>query len=340
MPILATPILSAPGTRPIEAPPSPAVPGDPNKVILDQMCNMFGDLSSRLGNMENNLGGRLDCVESGHESRFAGIEDKIESKFTHVTAVVGGVSKKVDGLKERLDKNNLELEGRIKKVLDRKVRGDRENIPPAMRSRIRGLPLAVNGPVMPSSEALNAPSLGPGPGSRLAENYWRARRSIQLLPMTGSCIVKGALDFIENELCLGSDVCDLRPGNVVRVRPNCEGRARGEVAVTFPDIETHDLVRSSAKNLAGKSNMGMHLEITEHLRPSLRNLESVSFVLKKTVPEMKRNIKFDDAYMDLVLDVKLGEDRPWQKIRPENARAARWNPRLDEAGNQEGPLGH
>ena len=81
--------------------------------------------------------------------------------------------------------------------------------------------------------------------------------------------------------------------------------------------------------------MGMRLEIPEHLRPSLRNLESLSFDLKKTVPEMKRNIKFDDAVMDLVLDVKLGEDKPWQKIRPENAKAARRNPRLDEAGDQE-----
>ena len=148
-------------------------------------------------------------------------------------------------------------------------------------------------------------------------------------------MVKGVLDFIENELCLGPDFCVLEPGDVIRVRPNRGGKARGEVAVTFPDIETRDLVRSSAKNLAGKSSMGMRLEIPEHLRPSLRNLESVSFDLKKTVPEMKRNIKFDDAVMDLVLDVKLGDDRPWQKIRPENARAARRNPRLDEAGNQE-----
>ena len=171
VPILATPILSAPGTRPVQAPPASAAPGDPNKVLLDQMSSMFGDLSIRLGNMEKNLGGRLDVVESGLETRFVGIEDKIESKFTRVTAVVGGVSKKVDNLKDRLDRNDMELDGRIEKVLDRKIRGNRDNVPPAMRSRIRAMPLALSGPVMPSSEALNAPSQGPGPGSRLAENY-------------------------------------------------------------------------------------------------------------------------------------------------------------------------
>ena len=39
--------------------------------------------------------------------------------------------------------------------------------------------------------------------------------------------------------------------------------------------------------------------------------------------------------MDLVLDVKLGDNKPWQKIRPENARAVRRGPRLDDAGHQE-----
>ena len=46
-------------------------------------------------------------------------------------------------------------------------------------------------------------------------------------------------------------------------------------------------------------------------------------------------MKFDDAVMDLGLDVKLSDDKPWQKIRPENMRATRRAPRLDEAGNQE-----
>ena len=38
---------------------------------------------------------------------------------------------------------------------------------------------------------------------------------------------------------------------------------------------------------------------------------------------MKRNIKFDDELMDLVLDVKLNEHATWKKIRSEQAAAAR-----------------
>ena len=149
--------------------------------------------------------------------------------------------------------------------------------------------------------------------------------------------MEATLAFLDKELGLGPDFCELAPSDIQVVRPNKGGRPRGEVAVTFPDVETRDHVRSSARNLAGKTSMGIRLEIPEHLRPSLRSLESISFDLKKRVPGMKRNIKFDDAVMDLVLDVKLGDDKPWQKIRPENARAVavRRGPRLDDAGHQE-----
>ena len=58
------------------------------------------------------------------------------------------------------------------------------------------------------------------------------------------------------------------------------------MAVTFADVETRDTMRSAARNLAGKPTMGMRLEIPEHLRPSLRNLEGVSYDLKKKNPQM------------------------------------------------------
>ena len=63
----------------------------------------------------------------------------------------------------------------------------------------------------------------------------------------------------------------------------------------------------------------MRLEIPDNLRPSLRALESVSFTLKKKHPGLKRNVKFDDEVLDLVLDINLEENGPWRKIRPERA---------------------
>ena len=90
----------------------------------------------------------------------------------------------------------------------------------------------------------------------------------------------------------------------------------------FPDATTRDAVRSAAFNLAG-SNAGMRLEIPDNLRASLRALESVSYKWKKRHPGLKRNVKFDDEVMDLVLDIKIDDNATWRKIRPEQAMAVK-----------------
>ena len=69
----------------------------------------------------------------------------------------------------------------------------------------------------------------------------------------------------------------------------------------------------------------MRLEIPETLRPNLRALESMSYLLKQSNPTLKRIIKYDDEVMDLVMDVKLNESAPWKKIRPEQAIQAKKN---------------
>ena len=105
-----------------------------------------------------------------------------------------GVAKKVDGLKRRMDINDIELEGKIEKVLNKKVRGNRSSVPPALRSRIRDMPLMIGGPVTPSSE--NPPVQVQGVsshGTRTSENYWRARRGLRIWPITGSDLVQSTL---------------------------------------------------------------------------------------------------------------------------------------------------
>ena len=55
---------------------------------------------------------------------------------------------------------------------------------------------------------------------------------------------------------------------------------------------------------------------------------------------MRRNVKFDDARMDLVLDFCLDPEAgnvPWRKLRPEQARAARV--RMNEGGGAAAEIG-
>ena len=58
------------------------------------------------------------------------------------------------------------------------------------------------------------------------------------------------------------------------------------------------------------------------MQGTLKALESVSYNLKKKKPNMRRNIKFDDSTMSLVLDFNtdpLAVGSAWRRVTPEQA---------------------
>ena len=79
----------------------------------------------------------------------------------------------------------------------------------------------------------------------------------------------------------------------------------------------------------------IRLEIPYNLQPSLKALEAVSFNLKKRFPNIRRNIKFDDAEKDLVLDfcTDPDDDEPWRKVRPAQAKALKKKLAKDAGGS-------
>ena len=79
-------------------------------------------------------------------------------------------------------------------------------------------------------------------------------------------------------------------------------------------------MRGAAYNLAGQAEAGIRLEIPHHLMANFKALSSASYRLKLKYKNCKRNIKYDDETCDLVLDFKTGEDCPWKKLRPAQAR--------------------
>ena len=101
-------------------------------------------------------------------------------------------------------------------------------------------------------------------------------------------------------------------------------KLKHEAVVTFSTVEVRDIVRRAAKELAGSPEVGIRLEIPQFLQPSLKPLEAVSYSLKKKFPNTRRNIKFDDGRLDLVLDFCTDPsdvDQPWRKVRPDQAAA-------------------
>ena len=104
--------------------------------------------------------------------------------------------------------------------------------------------------------------------------------------------------------------------------PGSKSKVRGETIVVFATVEIRDAVKRAAKELAGDPDAGVRLEVPFHMQGSLKALESVSYNLKKKKPNMRRNIKFDDATMSLVLDFNtdpLAVGSVWRRVTPEQA---------------------
>ena len=69
------------------------------------------------------------------------------------------------------------------------------------------------------------------------------------------------------------------------------------------------------------------MQIPNFLQPSLKALETISYQLKQKFPRVKRNIKFNDGEMDLVLDFCTDPDRQgdWNKLLPGQAKIIKEN---------------
>ena len=136
--------------------------------------------------------------------------------------------------------------------------------------------------------------------------------------MAGGDVKKAVGTFLKQKLKLeGSFLASMGNISVVTVPFTTRSKIKEEVIVTFGTVEIRDIVRRAAKELGGDPGAGVRLEIPQFLQSSLKALESVSFALKKKHPNTRRNIKFDDERMDLVLDFCLEpseDDARWRKI--------------------------
>ena len=94
-----------------------------------------------------------------------------------------------------------------------------------------------------------------------------------------------------------------------------------------------DAVKAASRELAGDPDAGIRLEIPVSLQPNLKALEAVSYQLKQKHPALKRNIRFNDNKMDLILHFSVDPTagKPWRKLKPAQAKELK-----KEMGTREG----
>ena len=160
-------------------------------------------------------------------------------------------------------------------------------------------------------------------------------------PIEGPDLKKSLQNFLSGRLRIsGSALADMGNISIKKVFAGPKAKIQNEIVAVFATAEIRDTIRRAAKELAGDPLAGIRLEIPGHLQSSLKPLEAVSFALKKKHPGLRRNVKFDDSVMDLVLDFSVDPDggAPWRKLRPSQALAVRSKMKGgdgDEVGEEE-----
>ena len=105
--------------------------------------------------------------------------------------------------------------------------------------------------------------------------------------------------------------------------PRSKSKIHDEVSVLFNTVEVRDSVRRAARELGGDPNAGVRLEVPTWLQSNLKALDALCYALKQKHPKLKRNIKFDDDALDLIMEFNTDPDDPskkWRRVTPQKAK--------------------
>ena len=182
--------------------------------------------------------------------------------------------------------------------------------------------------------------------------YWWSRKCLKLWPIPGEgkeemgkfleLFVRTKLK-IPTGVLVDEDVKDIRRCRLTRGQ-----QAKSEALVVFADVESRDLVASYARNLApfvdaqNKPTAGLRPDVPGHLGGVHRTLVQYGYAMKKRYgPHFRRNIRFEDSDLSLVVDVcipaggKPGKE--WTTVdyqRAKEDRKANNRVNLQEQGNK------
>ena len=148
--------------------------------------------------------------------------------------------------------------------------------------------------------------------------YLEARQSVQIWPITGYVDISiGCRDFFKNQMGVPEDtVEDIEFEAIEKLHQNRRSRFSDEVLVRFRTSRTKDLIQSFAPNLASSNGKaGLRMNVPHHLLGLFKMFETHGGRLRQRFgPGLKRSIKFEDAAMSLVMDVRLPNATEWTRL--------------------------
>ena len=255
--------------------------------------------------------------------------DGIDSSMTDMLKSVAKANKNIKANAAKLDEHQAAISTNQRSIAE--MRDEMK--------KLKDYPALPPPREVPTSGSSALPPLLP---VRDAE-YDVARRSVRIWPVHGTSkeeVWNSAEFFFKRNLGLEGQVLESMIEKIDRVSIPSGPSAKLEVLVTFSSFVTRDKVMGSAAKLAtfvdkdNKPTAGLRLEVPSRLQPVFRTLFKFGQALRtRHGAGLKRHVKFDDASLSLIMNVKLPGDDHWSPVSYEMAkRNLRSRQVIDEEG--------
>ena len=309
--------------------------------------NPFSELShSQPSSTTDPIMASMQAMLTGMEGRLiiatANLQASVTVKIDGAMAAIGDLRSRVDKQDERMDGILGEVTSMVGQQVQQELKrfkdGDHGALaPPRAGSYEADFPVSValdpDLNVLPrrysssyaTALASNRPPAEPAPlskESQIKKDYWRARNALRLRPIPPGDDHAGVMNFLTEYLRLEAEVVtSLGQLKIERIPFGPKSKQKNEVLVRFGSTEARDVVKGSASNLAGNGpEVGIRLELPNHLKSNMKSLQQLSYDIKQTHPRSRQNVLYDDDSMDLVLDICLDEGLQWRRITAGQAR--------------------
>ena len=300
-----------PGDQPEPASTVPS-PSPTEKFIQEQLAALTAMISSvkaDIGRAESRTVEKIDSKVDDLAGKLDVRLSKAETDLARLGGEVATTRQQLDTMRLAAVEREKALPGMVEEILRARVPPTPSNDRQGAGRRHRPL----------TSDQARTITAGRGNND---DKYWLARRTLRLWPIPGDDDLETAVvSFLERKLmCPPARVLE-EDIEVKRVYTPPESTAQHQVLVTFATIALRDEVKSMAKNLRGQDrSIGVQIEPPDHLRSHFQAFQRLAFQLKRKNPLLRRNVKFYDTELSLIMDVKVNPESDWKSILYEQAR--------------------
>ena len=289
--------------------PSPT-PTPTEKFIQEQLAaltSMISSVKADIGRAETRTVEKID-------SKVDDLAGKLEARMSKAKTDLSRLGSEVASTRKNLEDLRLttaEREKSIPKLIEEAVTARLAARDPGTSRRPR--PLVESTPRPPQTQKSQAHE----------EKYWVARHTLRVWPVPGEDreLKSAFLEFLASKLLCPPGRVAQADFEVKRAYSPPEMTAQNQVIVTFASIALRDEIKSMARNLRGADrSVGVQIEPPDSLRSHYQAFQRLAFQLKRKNPALKRNVKFSDYDLCLVMDVKINSESEWKTIMYDQAR--------------------